>query len=102
MIAPRDLSKLKAQWQKIARTLKKLFPDATIALKFSNAWELLVAVQLSAQCTDKKVNEITPALFRKYRKLDDYVRAGKTQRGVREFEQMVRQCGFYRAKTKNI
>jgi endonuclease-3 len=97
-----EKAKLKARWQKISRALTKLFPDAKIALNFSNPWELLVAVQLSAQCTDKKVNEITPALFKKYRTLDDYVRAGKTARGVREFEQAIHACGFYRAKTRNI
>src|SRR5260370_19870233 len=102
MISQKELPKLKARWRKIARVLKKLFPHATIALKFGNSWELLVAVELSAQCTDKKVNEITPALFKNYRKLDDYVRAGRSARGVREFEQMVRPCGFYHAKTKNI
>jgi endonuclease-3 len=82
--------------------LVKLDPNPKIALTFGNAWELLVAVQLSAQCTDKKVNEVTPALFKKYKKLDDYVKAGKTAAGVHGFEQMVRQTGFYRAKTKNI
>ena len=56
------------------RHLKKLYPHATIALRFSNNWELLVAVILSAQCTDKKVNEVTARLFKKYKTLDDYVR----------------------------
>jgi endonuclease-3 len=93
---------MKARWQKIARVLKKLYPDPRIALTFSNSWELLVAVQLSAQCTDKKVNEVTPALFKKYKKLDDYVTASKTVKGIHEFEEMVHACGFYRAKTKNI
>lgn len=81
----------------IIRALKKLFPDSRIALHFSNPWELLVAVQLSAQCTDKKVNEITPALFKKYRTLDAYIRADK-----KEFETDIRSSGFYRSKTKNI
>ena len=102
MILGKDLPKLKARWRKFSRVLKKLFPKAHIALTFSNSWELLVAVQLSAQCTDKKVNEITPALFKKYRRLDDYVRASKSVRGIREFEAMIHSCGFYRAKTKNI
>ena len=89
--------KLKKRWRRIARVLRKLDPDPKIALTFSNAWELLVAVQLSAQCTDKKVNEVTPALFKKYRKLDDYMNANP-----REFEKDIHQCGFYRAKTRNI
>ncbi len=102
MIASKDLPRLKKRWQKISKTLTKLFPHATIALAFGNAWELLVAVQLSAQCTDKKVNQVTPVLFKKYRTIDDYVRAGKTAKGIHEFENMIHACGFYRAKTKNI
>lgn len=82
---------------KIISRLKKIFPGAKIALNYGNNWELLVAVQLSAQCTDKKVNEVTPALFKKYRRLEDYVRAKP-----REFEQDIRSTGFYRAKTRNI
>jgi len=97
MINSKDLPRLRKRWKKISRTLKRLFPNAHIALTFSNNWELLVAVELSAQCTDKKVNEVTPLLFKKYPKLHDYVRANP-----REFEKDIRQCGFYRAKTKNI
>lgn len=82
---------------KIVKTLKKKYPDAKIALKFSNNWELLIAVILSAQCTDKKVNEVTEKLFNKYHTLEDYVRAKP-----KDFEQMIRPTGFYRAKTKNI
>jgi endonuclease-3 len=66
-------------------------------LEYSNNWELLVAVELSAQCTDKKVNEITKKLFKKYKALDDYVKADP-----REFERDIFSSGFYRAKTKNI
>jgi endonuclease-3 len=102
MISKKDLPYYKKRWAKIAKTLHKLFPDPKIALTFSNNWELLVAVQLSAQCTDKKVNQVTPALFKKYPTLDAYVRAGKTARGVREFESAIHACGFYRAKTRNI
>lgn len=97
MITDKELPALKKRSDKIFKVLRKLFPNPKIALNFRNPWELLVAVQLSAQCTDKKVNEITPALFKKYRKLEDYVRAKP-----REFEKMVYQSGFYRAKTKNI
>ena len=79
------------------RTLKKLFPKAEIELHFTNPLELLVAVQLSAQCTDKMVNKITDKLFKKYKKLDDYVRADP-----HEFEQDILSSGFYRNKTKNI
>lgn len=79
------------------RKLKRLFPRAGMMLRYGNNWELLVAVQLSAQCTDKKVNEVTPRLFARYHVLDDYVKADP-----REFEQLVYQTGFYRNKTKNI
>ncbi len=77
--------------------LKKLFPKAEMMLKYENNWELLVSVILSAQCTDKKVNEVTKKLFKKYMALDDYVNADP-----RIFEQDIFSTGFYRAKTKNI
>lgn len=82
---------------KISAALKKLFPRAKIELNYSNNWELLVAVELSAQCTDKKVNEVTAKLFKKYRKLDDYVKAKPS-----EFEKDIKSSGFYKNKTKNI
>jgi endonuclease-3 len=81
----------------ISDKLKKLFPEAKMALGYSNNWELLVAVELSAQCTDKKVNEITPSLFKKYPTFADYVKADPA-----EFEKDIYQAGFYRNKTKNI
>lgn len=83
--------------KKIIRKLKKLFPEPKIALNYSNNWELLVAVILSAQCTDKKVNEVTEKLFEKYKKLDDYVNAS-----LKEFENDIHSTGFYRNKAKNI
>lgn len=81
----------------IQRKLKKLFPKARIALNYSTTWELLVAVILSAQCTDKRVNIVTADLFKKYTKLDDYVDAD-----IKEFEKDIHSTGFYRNKTKNI
>ena len=81
----------------MAVALKRLFPRSHIALHFTNHWELLVAVELSAQCTDKKVNEVTEKLFQKYRTLDEYVRARP-----KEFEQDIKPTGFYRNKAKNI
>lgn len=66
-------------------------------LRYGNAWELVVAVQLSAQCTDVQVNKITEKLFKKYRTLDDYVRAKPS-----DFEHDIFATGFYRNKTKNI
>lgn len=82
---------------RISQVLNTLFPNAKIALNFKNNWELLVAVELSAQCTDKKVNEVTEGLFKKYKTLDEYVRANP-----REFEDDIKPTGFYRNKTKNI
>ena len=81
----------------IVSTLKKLYPKSGAFLNFKNPWELLVAVILSAQCTDKKVNEVTKTLFKKYRTLDAYIKADP-----REFELDIRPTGFYRSKTKNI
>lgn len=82
--------------------LKRVYPRAGMILQFSNPWELLVAVILSAQCTDKKVNEVTEKLFQKYRTLDDYVRASANRRSEREFEAMIHATGFYHAKAKHI
>lgn len=101
-MTPAKLKERRERILKLDRALKKLFPAASIELRFGNTWELLVAVQLSAQCTDKMVNRITEKLFAEYRTLEDYVRAGKTAKGVAEFEQMVKSCGYYRSKTKNI
>jgi len=77
--------------------LKKLFPKIHIALNWNNPWQLLVAVILSAQCTDKKVNEVTRDLFKKYPTLDDYVNTTR-----KEFEKDIHSTGFYRNKAKNI
>lgn len=98
MLQKKDNStKQKEKAQKILRTLKKLFPDPKIALVYRTNWELLVAVVLSAQCTDKKVNEVTSKLFKKYTKLDDYVNAD-----LHEFEKDIKPTGFYKNKAKNI
>ena len=77
--------------------LSHLLPGAGMVLQFHNHWELLVAVELSAQCTDKKVNEVTKKLFARYPTLDDYVSADPS-----EFERYIFSTGFYRNKTKNI
>jgi len=92
-----DIIKRKKKAEKIVRKLKKLFPNAKVSLNHTTNWEFLVAVILSAQCTDKKVNEVTSKLFKKYKKLDDYVNAD-----LKEFEQDIHSTGFYRNKAKNI
>ena len=95
--SPKNLEARKKKAAKIVNELKKLLPDAKIVLNYVNNWELLVAVMLSAQCTDKKVNEVTQKLFKRYRTLEDYVNADPG-----EFEQDIKPTGFYRQKTKNI
>ena len=82
---------------KILARLKKAYPNARIVLKFGNNIQLLVAVILSAQCTDKKVNEVTEKLFTKYKTVDDFASASQ-----KIFEQEIRPCGFYHNKAKNI
>jgi endonuclease-3 len=77
--------------------LRNLYPRALIELNYSNTWELLVAVILSAQCTDARVNTVTNILFKKYTTVHAYAEA--TQE---EMERLVYQCGFYRNKAKNI
>ncbi len=81
----------------ILRRLKKAYPKAKIALKYGNNIQLLVAVILSAQCTDKKVNEVTAKLFKKYKTTDDFAGAN-----LKTFEQEIKSTGFYRAKAKSI
>ena len=85
------------RYERIAPLLEKLFPDAKIALQYSTPFELLVAVILSAQCTDKKVNEVTDKLFKKYTNLDMYANAD-----IEEFGQDIRSTGFYKNKAKNV
>ena len=81
----------------VIRRLEGEYPDARIALNYSNPLELLVAVILSAQCTDKTVNKVTPSLFASYRTAEDY--AGAEQE---KFEQEIRPAGFYHSKAKSI
>src|SRR3989344_7905265 len=92
---PTPAQKMRAQ--KIYRELGKRYPDAHIALKYKTPIQLLAAVVMSAQCTDKKVNEITAELFKTYKTLDDFADAK-----IAKFEKEIRQCGFYRQKAKNI
>lgn len=101
-MTPKKVQERKARLLKLDRALKKLFPHASIELNYSTPWELLVAVELSAQCTDKMVNTITAKLFKKYKTLDAYVRAGKNAGGIAQFEEMIKPSGFYHAKAKNI
>src|SRR3989344_4583953 len=81
----------------ILRRLKRVYPKSKIALKYGNNIQLLVAVILSAQCTDKKVNEVTALLFKKYKTVNDFANANQ-----KTFEQEIKSAGFYRAKAKSI
>ena len=83
--------------RRLNRALKRLYKQSKVELNYKNEWELMVAVQLSAQCTDKRVNETTKKLFKKYKTLADYAKAKQ-----KEFEKDIYQCGFYKNKSKNI
>jgi endonuclease III len=88
------------QQQRVARLvemLPKVYPDAHTELHFKNPLQLLVATILSAQCTDKRVNLVTPALFRKYRTAKDYASAPQAQ-----LEIAIKSTGFFRNKAKSI
>lgn len=87
----------KSRASTIIELLEKEYPGAKTALSYSNPLELLVATILSAQCTDRIVNTVTKALFKKYRLAKDYANAD-----LKELEQDVKSTGFYRNKAKNI
>jgi endonuclease-3 len=91
------LAERKKRINKMVGVLRKLYPEVRIALNYGNSWELLVAVVLSAQSTDKKINEVTARLFKKYKTLDDYVNVD-----IKDFEQDIKASGFYHNKAKNI
>ncbi|MDD5745972.1 MAG: endonuclease III [Candidatus Omnitrophica bacterium] len=91
------LNALKRKTGLIIRRLRLAYPDARIGLRFAAPFELMVAVILSAQCTDKRVNIVTEGLFKKYRDIADYAAAD-----VRTFEQDIRSTGFFRNKSRNI
>ncbi|AWB83221.1 endonuclease III [Corynebacterium liangguodongii] len=83
--------------RRINRTLTVVFPDAHAELDFTNPLELLVATVLSAQTTDVRVNQVTPALFARYRSAADYAAASPA-----DIEEIIRPTGFYRAKAANL
>lgn len=83
--------------QKAVDALIQLYPEAVCSLNASNPFELLVAVRLSAQCTDARVNLVTPALFAKYKTLDDYCSAKQE-----DVEELIHSCGFYKSKAQSI
>ena len=82
---------------KILPILQKCYPGASVALRFGNPLELLIATILSAQCTDKRVNMITPALFAKYESAQDWTKAK-----LETIENDIRSAGFYHNKAVSI
>lgn len=77
--------------------LKKEYPDATCSLDFETPFQMVVAVMLSAQCTDERVNKTTPELFKRCKTIQDFVDID-----IKELEEIVHPCGFYKNKAKNI
>ncbi|MCO5052160.1 MAG: endonuclease III [Verrucomicrobiae bacterium] len=97
-VVPRETVKAKiTRTRQIIAGLQQTYPDAHCELNFSNPLELLIATILSAQCTDKRVNLVTPALFKKYRTAADYATAP-----LSELEALIQTTGFFRNKAKNI
>jgi len=94
---PKNAAERKARVTKILAGLDEMYPAATCALHHSNAWELLVATILSAQCTDKRVNQVTPGLFRKYPTMRDFAAASQE-----EMAQEIRSTGFFNNKAKSV
>jgi endonuclease-3 len=91
------IGELRTRVRKIIRILKRAYPDAKCSLNHSNAFELLIATILSAQCTDARVNIVTQDLFRKYRKPGDYLNVSP-----KELQRDIRTTGFFRNKTTSI
>ncbi len=85
------------QWSHIRQILRAHFPNRKSELNYNTPWELLVAVILSAQCTDDQVNRVTEKLFKKYPTFQDYLNAD-----VYEFERGIYSTGFFRAKTRHV
>src|SRR5258708_33742555 len=94
---PKNQKERKARVHVILKILNQMYPDATCALIHRNPWELLVATILSAQCTDKRVNEVTPGLFQKYPTPQDF--AGARQEVLAND---IRSTGFFNNKAKSV
>ena len=78
-------------------TLKQTYPDATCSLDFETPFQMVVAVSLSAQCTDERVNKTTPTLFKRCKTIQDFAEID-----IKELEDIIHPCGFYKNKAKNI
>ncbi len=93
----RDLEWRQAQWDTLRAYLVTQYPNRKSELDYTNAWELLVAVILSAQCTDDRVNRVTPALFARFPTIESIANAD-----IRDIEQVIYSTGFYHNKAKHI
>ncbi len=89
--------KTKEEVSQIIRRLEQLYPDAVCSLDYKKDYELLFSVRLAAQCTDARVNLVTPALFQRFPTLESFAEASEEEVG-----EYVRSCGFWRAKAKDI
>lgn len=87
----------KTDAKKFIEILEKTYPDATCSLDFKTPFQITVAVMLSAQCTDERVNKTTPALFERCKTIEDFANID-----IHELEQIIHPCGFYKNKAKNI
>ena len=94
---PESLAQRKARTLVLIKKLKRYYPDAHCALHHDSPLQLLVATILSAQCTDERVNQVTPHLFRRFPTAADYAKAE-----LPEIEQIIRSLGFFRAKAKSL
>ena len=81
----------------IVEALKELYPDSLCSLQYEKDYELLFAVRLSAQCTDERVNKVTPALFARFTTLESFAQAE-----IEEVGQYIHSCGFFRGKSKDL
>src|SRR6187455_3460661 len=100
MPAPPPVRPTRLNRQRAGRVLdilEKTYPDADCELKYRNAFELVVATILSAQCTDERVNQVTPALFARFPTAQAMASADRA-----ELERLVHSCGFYRNKAKSL
>lgn len=88
---------LKEKARRAVEALKREYPEAICSLEYKDPLQLLIATRLAAQCTDARVNMVTPALFEKFKTLDDFCASSPE-----ELEGYVHSCGFYRAKSKDI
>lgn len=96
-LTEQQIKEQKARARKVVRVLDRLYPDARVFLDHKDPWELVTAVALSAQSTDRQVNEVTKRLFKRYKTVKQYAEAD-----LEELEQIIYSTGFFRAKARNL